>query len=100
MKQPAATYLVFEFLVARTKVGEFSTVEEIASATGVTRANVLSALWALQHYFSAVEAVRAVGTLHWIATPETDKRTKTLKERTPETKPRRVKMRKRKGELQ
>lgn len=57
LKQPPATFLVWEFLCVRTEAGEFSTVDQIAQATGVKRHNVLSALWTLQHYFTAAQAV-------------------------------------------
>lgn len=93
LKQPAATYLVFEYLLKRTAIGEFSTVDDIHKATGVSKGNVASALWALQNYFSAVEAVKASGELHWLATPESDKRIRQIKERAPETAPRKRKQR-------
>lgn len=92
-KQPAATFLVFELLVNRTAQGEFTSTSEITEMTGVSKANVVSALWTLQHYFTAVEAVQAAGELHWFATPDTDKRTRQVKERSLEVQPRRRKIR-------
>lgn len=95
-KEITTTHVVFETLIARD---DFMTNEMLAAATGHTKDRINSALWVLNNYYHAVECVQQQGKLWWIATPDKDTRTKTVTERQPESRPRRLKVRPPRKEL-
>lgn len=91
MKIPTTTSLVLETLRERD---DFMTVTMLSQVTGRSRHNINSALWMLKDY-RAVGVEISNGEGWWYARPvEDDARSKHYDERTPESKPRKLKPRK------
>ena len=79
-KEPTCTSVVLEYLV---KLNDFATRQDIAKQTGFTDNQVSAALSHLNNR-KAVDFAYSNHVIHWFATPETDNRTKQVRERTPE----------------
>lgn len=73
---PTYTGLVFEYL---TKLDDFASVPTIALNTGLKAHQVNTTLVCLKGY-KAVDCTDVHGALWWCASPDTDTRTKTIKE--------------------
>lgn len=85
LKQTTSTTIVEGYL---TKANDYVTAAQVRAHTHLDANHVSAALYHLKK-FRAAECFESGGTLWWFATPQTDTRTKTITERTPESKPRR-----------
>lgn len=95
LKEPTSTSIVEETL--RT-LDDFVTAPQLRDLTGLDTCHLSASLCHLRKY-SAADCIDADGQLYWYATPDTDVRTKVLLERTPESKPRRTRRTKKKGDV-
>lgn len=87
--EPTVTSVSLNYLRG---LSDFATTAQIALAVNKTKTQVNTALHSLQ-YFKAVDCVESQGRLWWFALPpESDTRTKTYDHRTPESKPRKRKI--------
>lgn len=89
-KEPTSTGIVYRALCA---ADDFRTLAQLVVQCSLSSNRTSAALYHLKAC-KAVEAMEVGGTLWWFATPETDARSSTVEERTPETKPRRPRRRK------
>lgn len=92
-KEPTSTALVYETLV---KADDFMTVRQLMAVNDLSNNRVTAALYLLRKYKAADFVVEDGARLFWFATPDTDQRTRTVKERTPEVKPRKQRQAKKK----
>lgn len=93
LKETTATSLVLGALV---RADDFRTGRQLVEETGQSPARVSAALYSLLKH-KAVELVEAPDNLWWFATPESDTRVRVVEERTPESAPRSVKGRGKRG---
>lgn len=84
MKERTATTLVMDALL---RADDFRTGRQLMDELKLDTNHVSAALCHLRKY-SAVDCVEGEDALWWFATPENDQRTKVLRERTPESRPR------------
>lgn len=85
LKQRTSTSIVAEYLA---RVDDYVTLAQVKRDTRLDTNHASAALYHLKK-FRAAECFESGGVLWWFATPQTDTRTKTLAERTPEARPRR-----------
>ena len=90
LKRTTYTTLVLETLV---RADDLMTCRQIADALSSNTTRISTALCELLA-FGAVEKVEAPKELWWFATPQNDRRTKVVHERTEESKPRRKRRKK------
>lgn len=88
-KETTTTHLVLDALV---RADDFRTQSQLCAEIGRDCNHISAALCHLRK-FKAVEAIAVDGTLFWFATPDDDTRMRKLVERTPESKPRRPRKR-------
>lgn len=84
------TFLILEYL---KKVDDFRTYADLMTAVNDARPDVVindisAACFHLKKHKAIDSVVDHRGTVFWFATPETDDRSRTIDERTPESKPR------------
>jgi hypothetical protein len=85
-KEPTSTSIVEATLKG---LDDFATGRQLQELTRLDTCHVSASLYHLKKY-RAAECMEAGGTLWWFSTPDTDTRTKTVDERTPESKPRKA----------
>jgi hypothetical protein len=88
--QPTSVSIVWEYL---TKVNDFVTAAQIREVTRLDSNHASAALYCLKKY-RAVECFESDDVLWWFATPQYDQRSRTVDERTPESKPRKKRTKK------
>lgn len=84
IKVPTCTTLVLEAL---RRADDFMTLAMIRESTGLDTCHASASLHHLRKH-KAIECMESDGQLWWYATPDTDDRSRSLDERTPENKPR------------
>lgn len=93
-KEPTSTGIVYRALCA---ADDFRTLRQLIRECGLSCNRVSAALHHLRAR-RAVDVMDVEGQLWWFATPDTDNRSSTVDERTPETHPRRPRRTKKQGD--